>query len=106
MISSILSGITLGFGAAVPLGPINVIIMTNALRSYKSAVAVGLGAMSSDLIYFISLYFLGSAFAKNPTVAKLLALFGSSFCSISHGLYLKAETPQLLSKTKKAALKI
>lgn len=47
MIASLLSGISLGFGAAVPLGPINILIMTNALRSYKSAVAIGLGAMLS-----------------------------------------------------------
>ena len=79
MIASLLSGISLGFGAAVPLGPINILIMTNALRSYKSAVAIGLGAMSADLSYFILLYFLGAKIAKYPLVSKLLALFGALF---------------------------
>ncbi len=79
MIASLLSGISLGFGAAVPLGPINILIMTNALRSYKSAVAIGLGAMSADLSYFILLYFLGTKIAQYPLVSKLLALFGALF---------------------------
>ncbi len=105
MISSIFSGITLGFGAAVPLGPINVIIMTNALRSYKSAVAVGLGAMSADLIYFISLYFLGSAFAKNPTVAKLLALFGSSFLLYLAWLIFKGRNTPIIIENQKSSFK-
>ncbi len=79
MISSLLSGLSLGFGAAVPLGPINILIMTTALRSYKSAVAIGLGAMSADLSYFILLYLVGAKITKYPLVSKLLALFGALF---------------------------
>ena len=79
MISSLLSGLSLGFGAAVPLGPINILIMTTALRSYKSAVAIGLGAMSADLSYFILLYLVGAQITKYPLVSKLLALFGALF---------------------------
>jgi len=79
MIASLFSGISLGFGAAVPLGPINVLIMTNALRSYKSAVAVGLGAMSADLSYFILLYLIGAKIAQYQYISKVLALFGALF---------------------------
>lgn len=79
MISSFVSGITLGFGAAVPLGPINILIMTNALRSYKGAVAVGLGAMSADIIYFTTLYYAGSSLAKNQRLSTAFALFGALF---------------------------
>ena len=79
MIASLLSGISLGVGAAVPLGPINILIMTTALRSYTSAVAIGLGAMSADISYFILLYFLGEKIVKYPLISKFLALFGGLF---------------------------
>ena len=105
MLASILSGISLGLGAAVPLGPINILIMTNALRSYKSAVAVGLGAMSADLIYFISLYFLGSSLAKNPFVSKALALFGASFLLYIAFVIFKGRNKPITVETEQSSLK-
>jgi len=79
MIASLLSGIALGYGAAMPLGPINVLIMTNALRSYKSAVAIGLGAMSADIIYFFITLIAGFKLLKYKLLANGLILFGSLF---------------------------
>ncbi len=105
MLASILSGISLGLGAAVPLGPINILIMTNALRSYKSAVAVGLGAMSADLIYFISLYFLGSSLAKNPFVSKALALFGASFLLYIAFVIFKGRNKPITVENEQSSLK-
>ncbi len=99
MISSLLSGISLGFGAAVPLGPINILIMTNALRSYKRAVAVGFGAMSADLIYFTTLYFLGTKLTQNQVVAKALALFGAAFLLYIAWLIFKSRKEQIQTTT-------
>ena len=79
MLKSLLSGLALGAGAAMPLGPINILIMTTALRSYKSAVAIGLGAMSADLIYFIITLIGGLKLLQYKTVANILTLFGSFF---------------------------
>jgi len=79
VISSLLSGLALGAGAAIPLGPINILIMTNALRSYKSAVALGLGAMSADIIYFLLTMLSGLKLLKYKTFATILTIFGSLF---------------------------
>ena len=40
MILSFLEGLVLGFGAAVPLGPINILIMNEAIKRYKNGVAI------------------------------------------------------------------
>jgi L-lysine exporter family protein LysE/ArgO len=45
----------LGFGAAIPIGPINLLIIHQALHSYWRAVAIGLGAMSADIAYLLLL---------------------------------------------------
>jgi len=79
VISSLISGLALGAGAAIPLGPINILIMTNALRSYKSAVALGLGAMSADIIYFLLTMLSGLKLLKYKTFATILTIFGSLF---------------------------
>ncbi len=79
MLASLLSGLALGAGAALPLGPINILIMTNALRSYKSAVAIGLGAMSADIIYFLTTLIGGLKLLQYKTLANALIIFGSLF---------------------------
>jgi len=79
MITSLISGLLLGFGAAVPLGPINILIMSNALKSYKGAVAIGLGAMSADIIYFILTFYASLKVSQNPIIFKTIAIFGSLF---------------------------
>jgi L-lysine exporter family protein LysE/ArgO len=43
MFASFSQGFLFGLGAAIPLGPINVLIMSTALRSYPAAVALWLG---------------------------------------------------------------
>ena len=79
MISSLLSGLLLGFGAAIPLGPINILLMNSALKSYKGAVAIGFGAMSADLIYFSLILNLSLKIANNQTLLKAISIFGSLF---------------------------
>lgn len=79
MIISFLEGFLLGMGASIPLGPINILIMNNALREYKSAVAIGFGAMSADLLY-LSLLLLGIAtFFDQPYILNILGILGSTF---------------------------
>jgi len=79
MIESFAEGFLLGLGAAVPLGPINVLIMSNALRHYGSAVALGSGAMSADITYLLLILFGLFHFMENPTTQLLMALGGSAF---------------------------
>ncbi len=74
-----MEGFVLGLGAAVPLGPVNILIMTNALKNYKNAVALGAGAMSADITYLTLLLFGFLVFAKNGAVQIGLGLFGTLF---------------------------
>jgi L-lysine exporter family protein LysE/ArgO len=78
-LSSFIEGFILGVGAAVPLGPINVLIMSYALRSYPQAVAVGAGAMSADITY-LTLVSLGLTwFMKIKTVSTIFSIAGGAF---------------------------
>jgi L-lysine exporter family protein LysE/ArgO len=76
MVSAFIEGMMLGFGAAIPLGPINVLIMTNALRSYPSAVALGAGAMSADTTYLVMIVFGAFHFFKDPAVMNTVSIIG------------------------------
>lgn len=51
MFDSFLSGVFLGFGVSVPFGPVNILILTYALKAFKNSIAVGLGAFSIDMLY-------------------------------------------------------
>lgn len=76
---SFLEGFLLGIGACVPLGPINILIMNHALKSYSSGVAVGFGAMSMDIIYLLMILFGVSTFLNNPLTLQILGLLGTFF---------------------------
>jgi len=72
-------GFLLGFGAAVPLGPINILIMNEALRDYKKALAIGFGAMSADITYLILIFYGITQFLQNTIFLELLSGFGAAF---------------------------
>lgn len=57
MFDSFLSGVFLGFGVSVPFGPVNILILTYALKAFKNSIAVGLGAFSIDMLYLFLLQF-------------------------------------------------
>lgn len=79
MIESYTEGFLLGIGAAMPLGPINILIMNNALKSYKSGVTIGLGAMSADTFY-LTLILVGMiGFINNPSYLSVIGVVGSIF---------------------------
>jgi len=79
MLESILEGFLLGLGAAVPIGAINILIMNYALQNYKSAVAIGMGAMSSDIVYLLAIMFGVATFLDNEIWRTLLGVLGSLF---------------------------
>ena len=79
IINSILQGFVFGLGAAVPIGPINILIMDRAIRNYKSAVAIGAGALSADILYLVFILLGLMTFLNNPFILNLLGIFGSAF---------------------------
>ena len=57
MFKSLLDGILLGIGVAVPFGPVNLLILSYALSSFKKAFFLGLGALVADAFYLLLLSF-------------------------------------------------
>ncbi|HEG2904858.1 TPA: LysE family transporter [Campylobacter coli] len=86
MFDSFLSGVFLGFGVSVPFGPINILILTYALKAFKNSIAVGLGAFSVDLLYLLLLQFGLLNFLDNVIFMRALAIFG--FCFLTYMAYL------------------
>lgn len=85
----ILSGIIFGIGVSVPIGPVNILIMSYALKSYKKAFFLGLGAMGADALYLTLLSFGVLKFFNSPTGFKILAVFGAIFLTYMAILILK-----------------
>lgn len=102
VLSTFAEGFTLGIGAAVPLGPINLLIMNQALSSYKKAVAVGFGAMSADITYLV-LSFLGYiSFFYEGIVLKLFSLVGGLFLLYLSFLTFKNRDAKVKQTSKEA----
>lgn len=92
--NAFLQGLLLGFSAAVPLGPVNVMIMSAAVRSFWAAFAIGLGAMSADVAYLLLLAFGVLEYLQGETVEKVIGIFG--FCYlvyISYVIFKNANKP-------------
>ena len=79
MLNSFAEGFLLGLGAALPLGPINILIMNHALKSYGSAVAIGFGAMSADIIYLLLILLGMATVLESASFSVGLGLLGSLF---------------------------
>ncbi|KAA6230105.1 lysine transporter LysE [Campylobacter sp. LR264d] len=92
MLEALLNGLLLGFGVAVPFGPLNILILTYALQSFKNAFLLGLGAMCADMIYFLLLSFGILKFLNQDYILKTLAIFG--FCFLSYIAFLMLKSKQ------------
>ncbi|HFZ5103156.1 TPA: LysE family translocator [Campylobacter jejuni] len=97
MFDSFLSGVFLGFGVSVPFGPVNILILTYALKAFKNSIAVGLGAFSIDMLYLFLLQFGLLNFLDNVIFMRSLAIFG--FCFLTYMAY-------LMLKKKKESLNL
>jgi len=99
MFTSLIQGFLFGLGAAVPLGPINVLIMSTALRSYPSAVAFGAGAMSADATYLTLLLFGLLRLLDHPAVMIPLGIAGALFLLyMAYGIWQGRHEPIHLQK--------
>lgn len=77
---SFIKGALFGYGASIPIGPINILIVAYALRSFKLGFAIGAGAMLTDAIYLLLSHLGVSVFLKqNAIFMEILSIFGASF---------------------------
>ena len=77
---SFIKGALFGYGASIPIGPINILIVAYALRSFKLGFAIGAGALLTDAIYLLLSHLGVSVFLKqNALFMEILSIFGASF---------------------------
>ena len=77
---SFIKGALFGYGASIPIGSINILIVAYALRSFKLGFAIGAGAMLTDAIYLLLSHLGVSVFLKqNALFMEILSIFGASF---------------------------
>lgn len=76
---SFITGILLGLGVAIPIGPLNILIMNYSLSSFGRGFALGMGAMSADIGYFVLLSLGVLAIFDQPLIFKSIAIFGAIF---------------------------
>ena len=76
---SFITGILLGLGVAIPFGPFNILIMNYSLSSFGRGFALGMGAMSADILYFVLLSLGVLVVFDNPWIFKSIAIFGAIF---------------------------
>lgn len=87
---SFLNGVLLGYGVCVPLGPVNVMIMTHALSRFSEGFVLGVGAMAVDLLYLVLLLFGLLSFAENEAFLQIITIFGALFLTYIAFLTLKS----------------
>ncbi len=83
-VGGVISGILLGLGAAVPIGPVNVEIARRSLRSgVRAGASLGFGAVTVDMTYAVL-----SALGMRPLMGNHVAVTILTVTSIAILLYL------------------
>src|SRR5687768_12414337 len=74
------SGITLGLGAAAPIGPVNVEIARRAIRGgFWAGFMLGLGAVTVDVTYVVLASFSVRLFLDRPRIMLGIGVAGGAF---------------------------
>src|SRR3990167_181505 len=78
MIQEFLFGLLLGWGAAIPIGPINLEVIRRNLRlGVRFGVSFGLGACSADMTYFILLLAGALVLLQHALVLRITGIVGA-----------------------------
>lgn len=79
MLHAIFIGILLGWGAAIPIGPMNIeVIRRNLSFGTLSGTLCGLGACLADLSYLILVAVGALTLLQNPKILDVMAIGGSA----------------------------
>jgi len=74
----IITGIVLGWGAAIPLGPINIeMIRRNLMFGFVSGIALGIGATIADTTYIVLLMLGALIFLTHPVALAIVGIIGA-----------------------------
>ncbi|WP_423064144.1 LysE family translocator [Candidiatus Paracoxiella cheracis] len=78
MFHEIIFGLLLGWGAAIPIGPINLeVIRRNLQFGSRFGISFGLGACSADMTYFILLLAGALVLLQHELVLRIIGIIGA-----------------------------
>ena len=78
MSHAVITGILLGWGAAIPIGPLNLeIIRRNLHYGMPAGIALGFGACSGDITYLILLLVGALAILSHTIILKVFGVIGA-----------------------------
>lgn len=78
MLETFILGLLLGWGAAIPMGPVNIEIMRrNLTYGWSAGFTLGLGACAADLCYILILSFGLLSILRYPMILGSLGMAGS-----------------------------
>jgi len=98
-------GLLLGWGAAIPIGPMNLEIIRRNLRyGFATGALFGLGLCSADLVYLMLLSFGALVILQHPLVLRIVSLLGAGVLFYFVYLTLK-QKPQLDTQATTANFK-
>lgn len=102
MIAACVLGVLVGFFLSIPIGPINLMVINEAVRKgFWRAVLVGAGGVVGDMIYCAMAFFGFSSFADKANEVAPFLKVASGFLILGCGLrYLKVDHTQLTPKEK------
>ncbi|PSM51999.1 LysE family translocator [Campylobacter blaseri] len=72
-----LQGIMIGLSVALPFGPLNILVMSYAIHSYKHALITGIGAVGADVIYYFLISIGVLQVLNSPEFFNILSVVGS-----------------------------
>jgi arginine exporter protein ArgO len=105
-IDALFSGLLAGYGIAIPVGPIAVLIVELGLRrGFKVALSAGAGAASADLIYASIAAFAGALIASLLTPFASILRYGSAIGLIALGAWLLYHGRNLSGQANKPKLR-
>jgi arginine exporter protein ArgO len=103
---ALLGGIVAGYGIAIPVGPIAVLILELGLRrGFKVALSAGAGAASADLIYASVAAFAGTLIASLLIPFASILRYGSAMGLIALGAWLLYHSRNLPGQTNNPKLR-
>lgn len=86
MFEEIAQGVVLGISLAAPPGPVNAIIASRSLKSWKSGALVGFGALTADLIFMSITIYVGYLVPSN--IIHFISIIGAFFLAwLAYGVF-------------------
>jgi arginine exporter protein ArgO len=105
-LDAFLSGVFAGYGIAIPVGPIAILIVELGLRrGFRVALSAGAGAASADLIYATVAALAGTILVSLLAPFATIIRVGSAIVLIALGAWLLYHGRNLSDRTRKPRLK-